>query len=96
MKALADALVYIITALDTRSRDHPAQLDDDVKMLESVTGFVQGATDAELDALAAAAERAFAAERASAWPSQELIECYSKFMEHCVKGWQGNRRTPER
>jgi len=93
MKALADALVYVITTIDTAPRDRPEQLDDDVKMLESLVAFLHEATDPELDALAAAAERALAAERAAEWSSQQLIDSYSLFMENLLEGWQGNRRV---
>lgn len=96
MKAIADALVYAVSYINCRPiEDHESQYDDgDVGALESIAGFVAAATPAEQDALAAAAERALAAEIASPQPRSEFVEDYSRWM-HDMFGdeWEGNRRV---
>ena len=51
MKVLADALVYVITALDISPRGRPEQLDDDVKMLESLGAFLHEANPSPVGGL---------------------------------------------
>ncbi|WP_088258807.1 hypothetical protein [Fimbriiglobus ruber] len=100
MEAIADALVYAVSYINCRSlEDHESQYDDgDVGALESIAGCLVNATPAEQDALAAAAERALAAEKASPRPRPEFVEDYSRWM-HDLFGdeWEGKRRvaTPE-
>jgi hypothetical protein len=97
MDAIADALVYAVSYINCRSlEDYESRYDDgDVGALESVAGFLAAATTAEKDALAAAAERALAAELASPQPRPEFVEDYSRWM-HDIFGeeWEGNRRVP--
>jgi hypothetical protein len=98
MDAIADALVYAVSYINCRPlENHVSRYDDgDVGALESIAGMLAAATSAEQDALAAAAERALAAELASAQPRPEFVEDYSRWM-HDVFGdeWQGNRRVPD-
>lgn len=83
MEAIADALVYAVSYINCRPlEDHESRYDDgDVGALESI-------------ALAAAAERALAAELASPQPRSEFVEDYSRWM-HDMFGdeWEGNRRV---
>ncbi len=90
MRAIADALVYAVAYIDCRSFEE--QADEDVAALESIAGLLHDATAAEQDALAAAADRALAAELASPLPRPELVREYQGWMEHMFDGWQGNRR----
>ncbi len=98
MEAIAGALVYAVSYSNCRPlEDHESRYDDgDVGALESIAGFLANATPAEEDALAAAAERALAAELASPQPSQEFVADYSRWM-HDLFGetWEGNRRVSE-
>lgn len=95
MEATADALVYAVSYINCRPlEDHESRYDDgDVGALESIAGFLAVATVAEQDALAAAAERALAAELASPQPRPEFLQDYSRWM-HDMFGddWDGNRR----
>ena len=96
MEAIADALVYAVSYINCRPLEgRESRYDDgDVGALESVAGFLAHATPAEQDALAAAAERALAAELASPRPRPEFVEDYSRWM-HDIFGdeWEGNRRV---
>src|SRR5262245_43063801 len=96
MEAIADALVYAVSYINCRPlEDHESRYDDgDVGALESIAGVLYNATPAEQDALAAAAERALAAELGSPQPRPELVRDYSRWM-HDMFGdeWDGNRRA---
>jgi hypothetical protein len=97
MEAIADALVYAVSYINCRPLEgHDSRYDDgDVSALESIAAFLHAATRAEEDALAAAAERALAAERDSPSPRPEFIQDYERWMEDMFgEGWQGNRRVP--
>jgi hypothetical protein len=90
MNAIADALVYAVVYLNVRPEEN---LDSDVGALESIAGELKElATDEEKDALAAAAERALAAEKG--YPREEFIRGYSTWMEDMFgdEDWDGNRR----
>jgi hypothetical protein len=95
MKAMADALVYAVTAIDLRGVEAEADLgDDDVDAFESIARFLADATDAEFDALAAAADRAHASESAMPNPRVAFVEAYGQWMENMFgNGWIGNRRA---
>jgi hypothetical protein len=97
MKSLADALVYAVSFINCRAvEDDDSNYDDgDVGALESIAAFLHTATPAEEDALAAAAERALAAEQAAPSPRPEFVEDYERWMEDMFgDGWEGNRRVP--
>jgi hypothetical protein len=98
MEAIADALVYAVSYINCRALEESESRydDDDVGALESVRGCLYSATPAEEDALAAAAERALAAERSG--PSRaEFLEDYERWMEDMFgEEWQGNRRVQGR
>jgi hypothetical protein len=100
MDALADALVYAVAYINCRGiEDDESRYDDgDDGALESIVAFLHNATPAEEDAMAAAAERALEAERASPRPRPEFVRDYERWMEDMFgEGWQGNRRvTAER
>jgi hypothetical protein len=96
MQAIADALVYAVAYINCRPlEDRESRYDDgDVGALESIAGLLHDATPAEEDALAAAAERAMAAELASPQPRPEFVRDYQRWMEDIFgEGWQGNRRV---
>lgn len=96
MEAIADALVYATAYINCRPlEDHESRYDDgDVGALESIAGFLASATSTEQGALAAAAERALAAELASPQPRPEFVQDYSRWM-HDMFGdeWEGNHRV---
>ena len=93
MEKLADALVYAVTYINCR--DEEASPEDDVTALESVSYIVGEASDAELDALAAAAKRALAEELAASFPREAWVQTYSTWMEDLFggEGWIGNDRA---
>jgi hypothetical protein len=94
MEAIADALVYAVSYINCRSLYESRCDDDDVGALESIGGFLHTATPAEEDALAAAARRAFAAER-DGLSRPEFLRDYERWMEDMFgEGWQGNQRVP--
>jgi len=97
MDAIADALVYAVAYINCRGDEGDDDLlDDDVGALESIAGYLRNTTPAEQDALAAAAERAVAAERAHSHPREKFVRDYATWMEEMfVDGWVGNRRVPE-
>jgi hypothetical protein len=101
MNAIADALVYAVTFINCRGDeddddDDDDSLDDDVGALESIAGCLQNITPAEQDALAAAADRALAAEKTLKRPRKKFLHDYAHWMEEMfVDGWEGNRRVPE-
>ncbi len=95
MEAIADALVYAVSYINCRPlEDQESRYDDaDVGALESIAAFLHTATATEENALAAAAERALAAERDSPSPRSEFVQVYERWMEDVLgEGWQGNRR----
>ncbi len=96
MDAIADALVYAVSYINCRGLEDAESNDDDgdVGALESIAGFLYDASPAEEDALAAAAERALAAERDLASPRPEFVRDYERWMEDIFgDDWQGNRRV---
>lgn len=96
MEKLADALVYAITYISCRDEDgDETYLRDDVKSLERLAYILNQATDAEKDALAAAANRALAAALAAgAPPASKWVRDYRTWMQNMfVEGWLGNDRA---
>jgi hypothetical protein len=95
VQAIADALVYAVAFMNCRPFDQNVSLlDDDVGALDRIETFLGSATVKEQDALAAAAERALAAEQASSSPRADFIEDYERWMENMFgDGWNGNRRV---
>ena len=96
MDAIADALVYAVAFIHCHGDENDDELQDqNVKALESIAAMLRQATPAEQDALAAAAERALAAELASPRPRADFVHDYRHWMEEMfVDGWDGNRRAP--
>src|SRR3954467_12848405 len=94
MQAIADALVYAGSYINCRPLEgHESGYDDgDGGALESIAGFLADATPAEQDALAAAAERALAAELSSPQPRPEFVQDYSRG-RHDMLGpeWEATR-----
>jgi hypothetical protein len=97
MDAIADALVYAVTFINSRGdEDDDDSLDEDVGALESIASCLQSITPAEQDALASAAERALAAEKTLKRPRKKFLHDYAHWMEEMfVEGWEGNRRVSE-
>jgi hypothetical protein len=96
MHAIADALVYAASYINCRPlEDYQSRYDDgDVGALECVAACLANATPAEQDALAAAAERALAAELASPQPRPEFVKDYTSWMQDLFGDeWDGNRRA---
>lgn len=98
MNSIADALVYAVSYINCRFFENAQSKydDEDVGALESIAGFLHNASPAEENALAAAAERALAKERASPQPRLEFVRDYERWMEDMFgEGWLGNRRSPD-
>jgi hypothetical protein len=96
MEAITDALIYAVSYINCRGlEDSQCTYDDgDVSALESIAGFLSNATPAEQDALAAAAERELAEERAAPQPRPEFVRDYERWMEDMFgEGYQGNHRV---
>jgi hypothetical protein len=92
MNHLADALVYAVSHIGCRDdEDDDSRLDIDVKALECLASILQTATAAELDAVAAAAKRAFAATP----PHSRWAEDCATWMEDMLgdEEWSGNDRV---
>jgi hypothetical protein len=96
MEILADALVYAISYINCRDEDgDETYLRDDVKALGWLAHILHQATDAEQDALAAAARRALAAERNVGAPADSRwVRDYGTWMQDLFgEGWVGNDRA---
>ncbi len=93
MDKLADALVYAVAYINRR--DNAEFEDDDATALESIAYVVRHASDAELDALSAAAKRALAEESASPHRRDDWVKDYGTWMEDMFggEGWVGNDRS---
>jgi hypothetical protein len=94
MKAIADALVLAVVHINCRGEEGDDELlDEDVGALEGIASCLRNCNPAEEDALAAAAERAAAAEQARKRPNpRRLRDCETWMEEMFVDGWKGNRR----
>jgi hypothetical protein len=91
MNAIADALVYAVTYINLRGGDDEVDDDGDVGALESIAALLRSASAEEEDALAAAAERALAAEMNYA-PRDEFVRDYKTWMQDIFgEGWVGNK-----
>jgi hypothetical protein len=90
--ALADALVRAMAHLDSagvRHDEKSAEYETYLEATAAILTVLRRATEAEKDALAAAAERAAAAESSPAFRAY-----YGGWMEGVFAGrWEGNRRT---
>jgi hypothetical protein len=95
MNAIADVLVLAVTHINCRGEEGDEELlDEDVPALEGIAFYLSHCTPAEEDALAAAAERAAVAERASRHPNAKVLHDYENWMEEMfVDGWKGNQRV---
>ena len=95
MEKLADAVVYTVAYINTREEGAGACPEDDITAMESVSHMMQQASDAELDALAAAAKRALAQELAASYRRDAWVETYRTWMEDLFggDGWIGNDRA---
>jgi len=93
MNAIAEALVYAVTYINLREDDTEDDEGDDVGALESIAAILQDATEAEKDALAAAAEKALAEEQ-SDYPREEVAQDFRTWMEDMFgdEEWKGNHR----
>ena len=84
MKSLADALVYAVVYINTRTNDDEDEDDADVGALELIAAMLSSATDAEKDALAEATKRALATKQSSR-PRPQFIRDYGSWMENHVR-----------
>jgi hypothetical protein len=90
MKSIADALVYAAAYISLRKSGDD---DADVEALESIAFMLRSATHAELDALAAAAERAISDEKGHP-RREEFVRAHASWMEDLFgDGWVGNHRA---
>jgi hypothetical protein len=91
MKTIADALVYAVTFISIRA---DSDADDDVGALESIAGALATSTAEEKEALAAAANRALAAELEMPNPREEFVQDYSSWMQNLFGDeWEVSRRV---
>jgi hypothetical protein len=94
MRALADALVYAVAYISALPDEREEFLHYDVRALESIAAYLNGASRAEQDELAEAAERAFASERNAGQPLGAFAAALQNWMENVFgPPWEGNRRT---
>jgi hypothetical protein len=95
MNTIADALVYATTYINCRDMEDVDDEEADASALESIAGFLSGATPAEEDKLAAVAERARAAELKHApQPRVDFLQDYENWMQDMFgDGWKRNRRV---
>jgi hypothetical protein len=96
MEKLADAVVYAVSFINCRDEDgDETYRDEDVKALEWLAHILHQTTDAEQDALAAAAKRALEAELAAGAPADSRrVSDYSTWMQVMFgEGWVGNDRV---
>ena len=98
MKKTADALVYAVTWINIMGLrgafdDCEDEQDPEIGALESIAGMLRDGTGEEMDALAAAAERALAAELAHS-PRKEFVDDYRTWMQDMFGDdeWIGNQR----
>ena len=92
MKSLADSVVYAVAYINARESEDEG-LDDDVAALESIAGILTNASEEELTALAAAANRALTDEQSQALPRETFVNAYSQWMENMFgEPWVGNDR----
>ena len=93
MNAIADALVYATSYINLRDEEDDERLDEDVGALESIAGFLSHASEEEKSALADAATRAHASEKAGAMRESFLAD-YETWMEDMFGDeWDGNQRV---
>ena len=89
VNSIADALVFAVSTIEERSEAYPGSTDDDVKALESIASALQACSRLELEALAAAAERAHE-EHVATFGGVESP--YRRWMESVFgPPWVGNR-----
>lgn len=92
MKALADAIVYAVTYINCLPDPTEEHLDEDVHALENIATYLHAATEVEKDALAVAAQKAFALEQ-TGLKREDYLRAYGFWMEDTfVEGWEGNTR----
>jgi hypothetical protein len=92
LRTLADALVFAVSYIDSAPASAPDRIDDDVQALESIAAYLGEASAAELDALAAAADRQ--AHEARAAGDDDTATKLDTWMEDtCGEPWVGNQRA---
>ncbi|HEX7379762.1 MAG TPA: hypothetical protein VF278_21740 [Pirellulales bacterium] len=93
LEAVAEALVHAVTYIDWVPDPDEEHLHEDAQAFEFIAAILADTTDAEKNALAAAAQRAFQAEQAGA-KREYFQQSYGRWMEEMfVYGWDGNKRT---
>src|SRR3712207_6559488 len=94
MESLADAVARALSYIDYRDVGAAEGSPEYDRYIDAVTGILAGlrfASPAELDALAAAAERALATPE----PRPAFVDYYRRWMEQLFGGrWRGNRLEP--
>ena len=81
MDAIADALVYATAYLSIATGDDDRE-HDDCRALESISDMLSRCSEAERDALVAAADRAIAAESRASSPNLTLTNAYRDFLDN--------------
>ena len=94
MRCLADALVYAVAYITALPDEREEFQHYDERALESIAAYLNGATRAERDALAEAAERALASELNAGKPNGAFAAALQNWMENMFgPPWEGNQRT---
>lgn len=91
MNSLADAVVHAVTYLNCTPGT--GMEDEEIAILDTLRGILEGCTEAEKDALAEAADRAFQAEVNGAH-RMEFMRDYVYWMQDMfgAEEWRGNDR----
>lgn len=93
MSSIADALVYAVAHLSCQDAENEDPDNEEDAALSHIMAYLSELTADEKDALADAAKRALAEERALITPRQEMIDHFSNWMELMFgRDWEGNDR----
>ena len=81
MDTLADAVIAAITHISVAPEDQNGRLDEDVRILELLTGMLRDCTEEEREALRAALARARSFASSAGNRNEDLVETYRAIEE---------------